>query len=157
MASGQANSHASGNVSPAQRAMRLMVKPGTAVQGQVDGGWWPWSTDPAVEFAELVMVASSWVGPISRLAYDPDAWDATAPNLIVGGWAVRLAAVHTIAANTVLLSGTKTRELCLLVIPPSTPGGVARAVLRSASGRDTVATAEEILASNGIRAAIQSE
>jgi hypothetical protein len=37
-----------------------------------------------------------------------------------------------------------------MVVPPATPGGVARAVLRSASGSDTVATATEILASNGV-------
>jgi hypothetical protein len=133
------------------------MKPGAAGRGQVDGGWWPWSTDPGVEFSGLVMVLSSWIGPISRVAYRLDAWDATPSNLLVGGWAVRLAGVHTIAANTVLVSGTKMQELCLLVVPPGTSGGVARAVLRSAAGRDTVASAEEILTSNGVRTATQSE
>lgn len=65
--------------------------------------------------------------------------------------------VHTIAANTVRVSGRKMRELRLLVVPPGTSGGVARAVLRSAASRDTVATAEEILASNGVRTATQSK
>ncbi|MEV4319576.1 DUF5994 family protein [Actinocrispum sp. NPDC049592] len=53
-------------------------------------------------------------------------------------------------ANTVVLTGSDQKQIRLLVVPPATPGGVARAVLRSVSRPDTVATVEEILASNGV-------
>jgi hypothetical protein len=157
MVSGLPDAGVDRTVRPLRRTLRLKMKPGTAVRGHVDGGWWPWSTDPAAEFPDLVMALSSWIGPIGRLAYDLDAWDATAPNLIVDGWAVRLAGVHTLAANTVLVTGPKMRQLSLLVVPPGTPGGVARAVLRSTAGQDTVATVEDILASNGVRASDGSQ
>jgi hypothetical protein len=154
MVSGPPNAGVTGP--PAHRVLRLMMKSSTAAQGQVDGAWWPRSASPAMEFPDLVMALSSWVGPISRVAYRLDAWNATAPNLTVDGWAVRLTGVHTIPANTVLVSGTKMRELRLLVVPPATPGGVARAVLRSAAGQRTVASAEEILTSNGVQTTVQS-
>jgi Family of unknown function (DUF5994) len=34
---------------PDQRELRLKTKPSTATRGNVDGGWWPRSTDPAAE------------------------------------------------------------------------------------------------------------
>ncbi|WP_237773871.1 DUF5994 family protein [Actinosynnema sp. ALI-1.44] len=40
----------------------------TAAPGNVDGAWWPWSTDPAMEFPALVMALSSWVGPARHVA-----------------------------------------------------------------------------------------
>jgi hypothetical protein len=55
--------------------------------------------------------------------------------------------------NTVVVTGPNQRRMSLLVVPPNTPGGVARAVLRSATEPDNVASVEEILTSNGIRLA----
>lgn len=57
----------------------------------------------------------------------------------------------TLEANTVVVTGTDQNRMSLLVVPPGTPGGVTRAVLRLAAGPDTVATAEEILTSNGVQ------
>nr|WP_042193660.1 DUF5994 family protein [Kibdelosporangium sp. MJ126-NF4]CEL20833.1 hypothetical protein [Kibdelosporangium sp. MJ126-NF4]CTQ98362.1 hypothetical protein [Kibdelosporangium sp. MJ126-NF4] len=130
--------------------LRLKMKPSAAVRGSVDGGWWPRSTDPVVEFPALIMALSSWVGPARRLAYHPDDWQPVANTLTVEDWTVHLEALHTVRANTVELTGPNLASLCVLVVPPATPGGVARAVLRSASSSDTVATVEDILSSNGI-------
>lgn len=129
---------------------RLEIKPGTAVRRTVDGAWWPRSTDPAAEFPALVMASSSWIGPARHVAYHPDDWDPAENTLIVENWAVHVEGSHAIPANTVVVTGPDLKQVRLLVVPPTTPGGVARAVLRSASRSDTVTTVEEILVSNGV-------
>lgn len=134
----------------ARRELRLKIKPNTAARGALDGGWWPWSTDPAAEFPALVMALSSWVGPARHLAYHPDGWDPAESTLTIDGWTVHLAAPRTMQPNTVVLTGPNRKQIRVLVVPPATPGGVARAVLRSVSSSDTTATVEDIFASNGI-------
>jgi hypothetical protein len=131
--------------------VRLRMKSNTAARGHVDGAWWPRSHDPAAEFPGLVLVMSSWVGPIRRVTYHLDDWDPTRRELTVEAWTVTLVGLSTLDANTVVVTGSNQRRMILLVVPPGTPGGAARAVLRSAAGPDTVASVEEILASNGVR------
>lgn len=131
--------------------VRLQMRPHTATRGYVDGAWWPRSHDPAREFPGLVLAMSSWVGPVRRVAYHVNDWDRTGRELTVEGWSVTVVGFPTLDANTVVVTGPNQRRMMLLVVPPDTPGGLARAVLRSAADPDTVASVEEILASNGIR------
>ncbi|HET9140381.1 DUF5994 family protein [Actinophytocola sp.] len=127
------------------------MKPHTATPGRVDGAWWPRSHDPAREFPGLVLAMSSWVGPVRQVAYHVDDWDKTTRELTVEDWSVTLVDSPVLDANTVVLTGSNQRRMMLLVVPPDTPGGLARAVLSSAARSDTVAGVEEILMSNGIR------
>jgi Family of unknown function (DUF5994) len=131
------------------RETRLKMKPGTAARGDIDGGWWPWSTDPALEFPALVLALSSWIGPISHLACHSEDWDAAGPILTVEGWTVHVDAGPAVQPNTVVLTGPNLKQVRVLVVPPGTPGRPARAALRSSSSSDT-ATAAEILARNGV-------
>jgi hypothetical protein len=136
---------------PGRAEVRLRMKPHRAARGYVDGAWWPRSHDPATEFPGLVLAMSSWVGPVRRVSYHLGDWDTAARELIVEGWSVRLVGVPTLDANTVVVTGSNQTRRILLVVPPGTPGGAARAALASAAGADTVASVEEILASNGVR------
>jgi uncharacterized protein DUF5994 len=131
--------------------VRLAMKPHAGARGYVDGAWWPRSHNPAAEFPGLVLAMSSWVGPVRRVAYHLDDWDNARRDLTVDGWSVALVGYPTLDANTVVVTGSNQRRMSLLVVPPDTPGGAARAVLRSAAGADTVASVTEILASNGVR------
>ena len=140
---------------PVRAEVRLRMKPNSVARGHVDGAWWPRSHDPASEFPGLVLVMSSWIGPIRRITYHLHDWDKTGRELIVEGWTVTLVGLPALDANTVVVTGSNQRRMMLLVVPPETPGGAARAVLRSAAGPDTVASVEEILASNGVRATRQ--
>jgi hypothetical protein len=135
---------------PPRRQVRLRMKANTATRGSVDGAWWPRSTDPAAEFPGLVLAMSSWVGPVNRVAYNLDNWAETGRELNVEGWSVTLVGDHLVDANTVVVTGPNQRRMLLLVIPPGTRGGVARAVLRSAADPHTVASVGEILESNGV-------
>ena len=135
---------------PVRSEVRLRMKARPAAHG-VDGAWWPRSRDPAAEFPELVLVMSSWVGPVRRVTYHLDDWDAAGHEVAVDGWLVELAGSATLERNTVLVSGTHQRQRSLLVVPPDTPGGVARALLWAAAGPKVVTSAEEMLTSNGVR------
>jgi hypothetical protein len=129
---------------------RLKMKPGDAATGSVDGGWWPRSLEPTTAFPELVSALHPWVGPVSRIAYNLGLWEAAPRKQTVDGRVVRYEGFHTIDPHTVTAIGTNARRVNLLVVPPPTPGGVARAVLRSAAGSDSTATVKDILASNGV-------
>jgi hypothetical protein len=124
-----------GDAVPVRNEVRLRVKRSTATRGRVAGAWWPRSDDPTAEFPELVLAISSWVGPVSRVDYHLDDWGPTDPELMVEGWSFSVVGSTTIEANTVTVTGTAQDRMSLLVVPPGTPRGVARAVLRSAAGR----------------------
>jgi hypothetical protein len=139
------------NAPPADTAahvLRLRMKPDNASTGSVDGGWWPWSNDPAEEFPALVEELTARLGQISRIGYNLDAWIKTPRKLTVGRIVVRLEGFHTMQPDTVTLTGLNRSRVSLLVVPASTAGGAARSALRSASMPDSTATVEEILASN---------
>lgn len=129
---------------------RLEMKPNGAVTGSVDGGWWPRSLDPTAAFPDLVSALRPWVGEVSRIAYNLDRWEPAPRKQRVDDRVIRYEGFHTIDADTVTAIGTDNRRVSLLVVPPSTPGGVARAVLRSAADADNTATVKNILASNGV-------
>ncbi|WP_193441137.1 DUF5994 family protein [Actinosynnema sp. ALI-1.44] len=137
---------------PARNEVRLRMKPDNAAPGHVDGGWWPRSTDSATEFPALVATLTSTWGPISRVGYNLDAWTATARKLTVHDRVVRMDGFRTMQPNTVTLTGHNRQRITLLVVPPDTPGGAARAILRSAADPGTTATVQDILTSNGISA-----
>lgn len=126
------------------------MKPANATPGHVEGAWWPRSTDPAAEFPTLVTALISALGPISRVGYNLDAWNTTTRKVIVQNRVVRMEGFRTMQPNTVTLTGQNRRRISLLVVPPDTPGGVARAVLRSAADPDTTASVQDILTSNGV-------
>lgn len=129
---------------------RLDIKPNGAATGSVDGGWWPWSLDPTAAFPELVTALHPWIGPVSRVTYHLGLWEPAPRKQTVAGQLVRYEGFHTMDPHTVTAIGTTGRRVSVLVVSPTTPGGVARAVLRSAARRDSTATVEDILASNGV-------
>jgi hypothetical protein len=124
---------------PARCEVRLRVKPHAAARGSVDGAWWPRSDDPVAEFPGLVLATSSWIGPVRQVSFHPDDWHPARQELTVEGWRVGLVGSPTLEANTVVVIGPGSARMCLLVVPPGTPGSVARAVLRSAARPDTAA------------------
>jgi hypothetical protein len=126
------------------------MKPAGAATGYVDGGWWPRSLDPTAAFPELVSALQPWIGPVSRILYNLDLWEPAPRRQTVDGRAIRYGGFHAIDRHTVTAIGANTRRVILLVVPPPTPGGVARAVLRSAAGADSTAPVADILASNGV-------
>jgi hypothetical protein len=153
MIPGRLDANLTADVQPEGHELRLRMKPASAAPGYVDGGWWPWSDDPAAEFPALITALADRVGPVVRISYHLDGWSPVTRSgrkLVVGGHNVRMEGFRTMDRHTVVVIGTNSRRVSLLVVPPDTQGGVARAVLRSAAGDDQVATVDDILGGNGV-------
>lgn len=135
---------------PMRGEVRLRMKTHPAAHG-VDGAWWPRSRDTATEFPDLVLVMSSWVGPVRRVTYAVDDWDAAEQNVAIDGWLVELVGSTTLQSHAVLVAGTHQRTRSLLVVPPTAPGAAARAVLMATAGPRAVDSAADMLRDNGVR------
>ncbi|MCP2271119.1 DUF5994 family protein [Actinokineospora diospyrosa] len=128
---------------------RWSRKPPDGALGSVDGAWWPRSTDPAAEFPPLIAELAASGIPVRRVFYNPDAWDRGEHTLTVRDVVVRMEGVRTTDPHTVTVIGPDHVRTRLLVIPPATPGGAARAALRAAEVAST-ATAADILEWNNV-------
>lgn len=122
---------------------RWALKPHTGAEGSLDGGWWPRSTDPATEFLPLITAMSARGMPVLRVSFHLGTWEPGGRRLTVHGTVVQLEGFRTAHPHVVTMIGPHRRRTRLLVIPPATPAGAARAALRAAV--DTDATAEDIL------------
>ncbi|MBW4722325.1 DUF5994 family protein [Saccharothrix obliqua] len=129
---------------------RWTLTPRTGAEGWVDGGWWPRSTDPATEFPPLIAAMSTRGLPVLRVSFHLGAWDAGARRLTVHDTVVELEGFRSAQPHIVTMMGPHRRRTRLLVIPPATPAGAARAALRAAADIDTDATAEDILRWNNV-------
>ncbi|MEU4746173.1 DUF5994 family protein [Actinosynnema sp. NPDC023658] len=126
------------------------MKPPTAAPGSVDGGWWPRSNDPTTEFPPLITAMAALGRPVLRVSYDLDAWDVVGRRLPVGDAVVRMEGFRTSQPHTVTMIGPDRARTRLLVIPPATPGGAARAALRAAADPCSTATVADLLEWNNV-------
>jgi hypothetical protein len=136
---------------PSTPAARLAMKSPGATRGQLDGGWWPASDDLAAEVPALANALREQVGAVSRVSYHLGTWPQTRRKLWSGGRTIRLEGFHSLTRDTLVVIGSDGRRVVLLLVPHGTPGGLARALLRSAARPDSAETAEQILAGNGSR------
>src|SRR5690606_6610098 len=113
------------------------MKPAGAARGLLDGGWGPQANEPAAECAALGVPLGAPVGPVSRRSCRLDAWDGVARKMPVQGGVVRCGGFRSRDRHAVEVIGSDGRRVSLLVVPPGTPGGTARAVLRSAAASDS--------------------
>ncbi|OLF06589.1 DUF5994 family protein [Actinophytocola xanthii] len=130
---------------------RIEMKSAGAATGYLDGGWWPRSTDPSVEFPALVRALHGVVGQVDRVAYNLDFWEPVHRKLTVDDRIVRCEGFHTMNPHTVTAVGVNSLRVTLLVVLPTTPDPVARAALRAAGDQDSTATVKDILTSSGAR------
>ncbi len=127
------------------------MKPRGSTRGQLDGGWWPASDDLAAEAPALAGSLREQVGAVSRISYHLDGWPTTRRKLTSDGRLIRLEGFHSMTRDTIVVIGADARRVTLLLVPHSTPGGVARALLRSAARPESTDSAEEILTGNGLQ------
>src|SRR4051794_16488467 len=61
--------------------VRLRLDPVLAGRGPVNGAWWPYSDDAAVNLPGLIAAVNQRRGrPTVRVSLHPDAWDDTPPR-----------------------------------------------------------------------------
>ncbi|MEU2286659.1 DUF5994 family protein [Streptomyces sp. NPDC013178] len=133
------------------------VRPGTALlrletthdrRGVLDGAWWPRSRDVTVELPGLVSALAERLGPIARVGLDRGAWDGLPTRLVVDGRVVHIDA-SSVGDDTVLVTRGDQDLFSLLVVPPDTPPGAARAAMAQAVRADNLKGAGRILVETG--------
>ncbi|MFC8527042.1 DUF5994 family protein [Nocardia sp. NPDC057227] len=85
--------------------------------GYVDATWWPRSTDLGTELPDLITALQPESWPISRVVYDPAAWSAAPPHLVVDGGTVRLDPYTFELSETMYVYGADGIVLVVLVVP----------------------------------------
>ena len=117
--------------------------------GHLDGGWWPYSRDLAVELADLADHFPPRSGRIVGASVSPPDWDPGPQHVAVPGGSIEVGALHHDDAHTILLTTTHDTVLRLLVVPPDfTRDHGDEALLASATARNTHSAAdllEEVL------------
>jgi Family of unknown function (DUF5994) len=107
----------------------------TEATDSVDGVWRPASRDLAAELPPVLAELSERIGPVERVAYNLDAWDAVPRKIVIDGATVRMAGFHSLAADTVHMIGAR-RRLVLTVVPAD-------------AGDHAASTADSLPTSNG--------
>ncbi|ONI81516.1 hypothetical protein ALI144C_19555 [Actinosynnema sp. ALI-1.44] len=140
---------APGRSSARRVPLRLTLKPPSSPAGAVDGGWWPRSMDPLAEFPAMIAGVTDQVGPVSKVAYNMEAWGDAPRRIVIDGEVVRLEGVSSLDPHTVFVSGHSWRRKTLLVVPPDASENTAQAALMRAARPGTRGGAERILAAGG--------
>ena len=129
------------------------VRPGTALlrlettrsrEGSLDGAWWPRSRDIAAELPALVSALAEYLGPITRIGLDAEAWDELPTRLVVEGRVVHIDS-FPIGDDTVLISREGQDHFVLLVVPPHATPEAARTAMAHAAQVGNITSAEQIL------------
>lgn len=117
--------------------------------GHLDGGWWPYSRDLAVELADLVARFPPRSGRIVRALVSPSDWDPAPQHLAVPRGSMEIGALHRDDSHAISLTTTLGTVLRLLVVPPDfTRDQGDEALLASATAGNTHSTTdllEEVL------------
>jgi len=56
--------------SPTTRTSRVLLTPRSEHHTEVDGVWWPWTTNTTTELHSLVTALTDRLGPVARIAFD---------------------------------------------------------------------------------------
>lgn len=101
-------------------ATRLAICGRTDQPGTVDGAWWPPDYDLRTTLPDLISVMGRWLGPVSRVLYDPSLFPSAPSRIIRGTTGVSVDRYSLVSRDTIYLTGTHTRNALLFVVPPET-------------------------------------
>ncbi len=111
----------------------------------LDGGWWPYSRDLAVELADLVTGFPATLARIVRADCSPPDWDAAPPSIHVPGGRVQVGTGPHDDTHLIELSLGDGVVLRLLVVPPELSSYQGAEALLAAASRGNAHTARSLL------------
>ena len=114
-------------------APRLQLKPGPPAAAHLDGAWWPRSRALTTEVPPLLDELHDRVGSVALVGYHSNAWEPVPAELNVRGRSVRFQGFTSDNPHTLIVIGTDSRRVALLVVPPDTTGVAADRALSDAS------------------------
>jgi Family of unknown function (DUF5994) len=128
--------------------VRLALIDPPAERTTLDGAWWPRTRSLSDELPGLVEELDRRGVRVTRVAYNPAAWEPAPQRLAAEGRTIRLGWFRSIDPQLLDLTGDTTRgRLDLLVVPPETAAAAARQALTAASDRANRRTPTAVLAS----------
>jgi hypothetical protein len=122
--------------------LRLAEHPGT---DSLDGGWWPWSRDLAVELADLVDHFPPQSGRIVRALFSPPDWDAAPSRIPVAGRQVKVGSFARDDTHLIHLTTSGGSTLRVLVVPPGFSDDQGAEALLAAATPGNAHTAQDLL------------
>jgi uncharacterized protein DUF5994 len=131
---------------PVRGSLRLRMGPARTHRGALDGIWWPYTARLAIELPALIAGLDAWLDMaapghgqhVSGLAVDLTMWYTVPTRVEVAGRRIPVAWLSSIDDHTASASYSTVDHLDLLVIPPDTPYGSAKAAMaKAADGRST--------------------
>jgi hypothetical protein len=126
--------------------VRLALIDPLAERTAVDGAWWPRTRSLSDELPGLVQELHRRGIRVTRVAYNPDAWEAAPRRMAADGRTIRLGWFRSIDPQLLDLTGDPDRRrLDLLVVPPDTTAAVARQAFAAASDRGNQRTPTAVL------------
>lgn len=127
--------------------VRLALIDPPAERTTLDGAWWPRTVSLGDELPGLVQELHRRGIRVTRVAYNPDAWEAAPRRLAADGRTIRLGWFHGIDPQLLDLTGDLQRgRLDLLVVPPDTTPAIARQAFTAATDRSNGETPTVLLA-----------
>jgi hypothetical protein len=128
--------------------VRLTLIDPAAPRTMLDGAWWPRSRSLGEELPGLVEELGRRGVRVTRVAYNPDAWDTAPRRMAADGRTIRLGWFRSIDPQLLDLTGDTNRSrVDLLVVPPDTAAAAARQAFADASDRANRRTPTAVLAS----------
>ena len=123
---------------PEARVLLVTARAGRAV---LDGGWWPRSTDPAVELPGLIHALSERFSPIRYVLLNSATWDGRFRRIEVDGRIVRTGWFASLDPALLVATTETGDQIDVLVVPPSTEDGAANDAMARAADPDDTARA----------------
>jgi uncharacterized protein DUF5994 len=117
---------------------RLLLRPDQSGATLLDGGWWPWSADPAAELPGLILALDERHGHITRIMVGTAGWDASRPRRLrvdgpAGSRVVRIGWFATMPAGLLTAISGSGQRTDVVTIPPDTSEQDARAAMAHAA------------------------
>ncbi len=113
--------------------LTLSSASGTAT---LDGGWWPWSRDLAVELADLVDHFPAELGRVHRAVFSRPDWNTVPRAIPVARGRVKTGSFPSDDSHMILLRTSTRTDLRILVVPPGHPvGGQAMSIAADPANR----------------------
>ena len=131
---------------------RVSLKPGGVPSGQVDGAWWPRSSDLPAELPALSTELRDRCN-VERISYNLGSWPKAPRRLLIEHHTVRLSGYRTNSVHTIELRTGRGEATTLLMIPVDSSPEFAEAAMLTAAqpgGRDSI---EDIFGNARIAAA----
>ena len=121
--------------------LRLQLDPDGPAEPDLDGAWWPRSTELPTELPALLAALSAHLGPTALIGYRRDAWNAAPDHLDLAGHAVHLQGFISLrvspgvspAPSTLVVVDDRGRRVTVRVVPPGTDSATAAALMAAAT------------------------